>query len=176
MTPDTFDYNGFYTIVSTQHYSLETVQRVLIDCWSLHIVNAFVLTSAMNHTKIFLYSYYPYTPEHCENIDPVAHDYFDNDSFALNVPIFPDEIRDFHKCPLVISTYTLELESLPNGIFHTDGIESRMLMVLAKRLNFKPIIEITSFNIYEIGSTKQSTPRQSLDMVNVFNREIINYN
>lgn len=169
MNTTTFDYTGFYTIVLTQHCNQETVQKIFLDCWSLHISNAVVLIPTLDHKKIQLYTYFPYRPQYCEVIQPVIFDYFENGSFSRNAPIFPNKFRNFFKCPLMISTYTfnpfMSVESFSTGLFHLDGIEGRMLVALAQRLNFKPVIQISLPNINL--DTSQTTLRKSLDMVNL---------
>lgn len=180
MTTATFDYTGYYTIVLTQHSNQETLQRILNDCWSLHIVNAVILIPTIDHMKIYLYAFFPYTPMHCEIIEPVVHDYFENGTFSFNTPIFPNKLRNFYQCPLMISTYTFDpfisLTPLSNGLFHMDGIEGRMLVTLAKRLNFRPVIQISMFNIDINGSNPHPTLRKSLDMVKFLFKEFYLYN
>lgn len=170
----TFDYSGFYTIVFTQHCNKNIVEKIFLDCWSLHIANAIVLIPTLDHTKIHLYTYFPYRPHNCEVIEPVIFDiYFENGSFSRNAPIFPNKFRNFFKCPLMISTYTfspfISVKSISTGLFHLDGIEGRMLVTLAQRLNFTPVIQISLPNIDL--DTSQTTLRKSLDMVNVLSKQ-----
>lgn len=177
MTKKKFDYTGFYSIVFTEYCDQEILQRVLIDCWSLEISNAIILTPAMQHEKINLYTYFPYTMEHCAAIVPVIYDYFENGNFSLNRPIFPNKFRNFHKCPLMIPTYSfapyISLTQLPNGIFTVGGIEGRLLYALSEGLNFRPVFQLSRFNF---GENQTSTLRKSLEMVNIFlDNEKINH-
>lgn len=153
MTTDTYDYTGFYTIVLTEHSDdcEETITKIFADCWSLYIANVIILTPTEDHETILLYTYFPFTPDHCEVIAPVVIDYFDNFTFALNAPVFPDKFRNFHKCPIRTSTYNLPpfmmLTRLSNGTIRPDGIEGILLRVISQRLNFTPIIIEAATNV-----------------------------
>lgn len=179
MSAETYDFVGFYTIVLTKHSNTnqETVANILKDCWSLYIANVIVLIPTENYEQIELYTYFPYTPEHCEGVEPVLYDYFENGTFALNVSIFPDKFRNFHKCPLTASLYHLPpfviLKPQSNGSYHIDGIEGTIVRVIAEQLNFTTIVQLSRTNILKnitnsstnAVNDKQSVHPRSLDMV-----------
>lgn len=179
MTSDIFDYGGFYTIVLTEHNEngQETIRKIFEDCWSHYITNANLLIPTSDYETILLYTYFPFTSERCEGVEPVIHDFFKNDTFIVNASIFPNKFRNFHKCPLKIATYDFApfmiLEPQPNGTYFIDGIEGAMLRFMSNRLNFTPVVIISATNILrQITNTSNteilnSTHRRSLDVVEI---------
>lgn len=185
MTSHAYDYLGFYTIVITEFIENheETIQQILKDCWSLYIINANVLAPSEDYGTIFLFTYFPYTPEHCEYVKPIVYDYFENGSFVRGVHLFPRKLRNFHRCPLKVSLYEFEpfviLKEQPNGVYHIDGLEGTIATVVSERLNFTPNVIIASTNILRNISnpaTEVVIPKlpRSLDMVSNFSMNINN--
>lgn len=177
MTIDTYEYSGFFTIVLTEYFDDQTeiIEKILRDCWSLYIANAIVLTPTEDYQTILLYTYFPYTATHCGSVEPIVHDYFENGTFALNASIFPNKMENLFECPLIVSTYNFPplviLKEQSNGTFYIDGIEGTVLRVIANRLNFTPVVAMSSTNILnKISNTTNATelkkpfPR-SLDLV-----------
>lgn len=156
MRNSSFDFTGFYTILLTDMYhpQHELVLKILQDCWSLYISNVHILTSTAVEATAMLYTFYPYTPSHCEQVKPSLQNYFFNDSFVLaNDTMFPEKFRNFHKCPLILSTYNLVpymmLTPEPNGSYHTDGIDGITFRVISQQLNFTPIVRMSSKNLVQ---------------------------
>lgn len=177
MTTTAYDYTGFYTIVLTEHSDdcEETIDKIFKDCWSLYIANVNVLTPTEDNETVLLYTFFPFTPDHCEHIEPIVSDYFENGTFVLNAPIFPDKLLNFFKCPLRVSSYTfapfIMLKNKSNGSFYTDGIEGTLFRVMSQRLNFTPITILSGYNVLKQitnSSNVQRKPqklRSSLEMV-----------
>lgn len=177
MTSENFDFAGFYTIVLTEHNEnrQEIIRKIFQDCWSLYITNANLLIPTEDYETILLFTYFPFTSEQCEGVEPVIYDFFENNTFLANAPIFPDKFRNFHKCPLKISTYNFApfmiLEPQPNGSYFIDGIEGTMFRFMSQRLNFTPVIVPSTTNILrKITNSSNteipnSTLRRSLDVV-----------
>lgn len=153
MSDTSFDYTGFYTILLTEmcHHQHEIVSKILHDCWSLYISNVHVLTGAGIDAIGVLYTFYPYTPVYCDRVKPSIQNYYINDSFVLNSELFPPKFRNFHKCPILVSTYNLPpymiLTPQPNGSYYTDGIDGITLRVISQQLNFTPIVRMSSTNL-----------------------------
>lgn len=179
MTNINYDYTGFYTIVLTEYGDdwQETVTRILKDCWSISIANVNILIQTENNETISLYTFFPYTLNYCEHIEPIVHDYFINGTFVNNSPIFPDKFRNFFKCPIHLSTYQLPpfmmlSEQQPNGTYLTGGIEGIMFNTMATHLNFTPIVVRSGYNVLRnvtsVDSGIKSNLRPSLDLVNEF--------
>lgn len=134
MTSDTCDYVGFHTIVITEFIEdyEEIIKQILKDCWSLYIANAIILTPSKHNDIICLFTYFSYTPNHCEGVKPVVYDYLKNVSFFCSADIFPDKLQNFHKCPLRVSLYEfvpfILLDKLSNETHHIDGIEGTITL------------------------------------------------
>lgn len=177
MTVDTFDFSGFYTIVLTEFNDdhFETITKILEDCWSLYIANANVLMPIDDDETVLLYTFFPYTPEHCASVEPIVYDRFENGTFAYNVTLFPDKMTNLFQCPLMISTYNFPplviLKPQPNHSFYIDGIEGTVFRSISMNLNFTPIVILSSTNILnKISNTTNATElkrplRRSLDYV-----------
>ncbi|XP_055325489.1 uncharacterized protein LOC129579433 [Sitodiplosis mosellana] len=179
MTTDTINDFRYYTIVLTKYivnYS-EIVRRMLNDFWSLNIANVVVLTPGKDYKKVFLYTFFPYTPEHCEIVKPIVLDHFENGSFVneRSVPIFPEKFNNFHKCPLSVSTYNFTpfvfLMPQPNGSYYLDGIEGTIIRVLSQQLNFTVNVLLSRTNILKnitnsstVENKKYKLPR-SLELI-----------
>lgn len=182
MTADTYDYAGYYTIVLSEFIDDydETITQILKDCWSLYIANAIVLTPSKDYETIFLHTFFPYTPQHCESVKPIVYDRFANESFIRNANIFPDKFRNFHQCPLKISSYNFPpfviMTKQLSGSYYIDGIEGTIVRVISQRLNFTPIVLLSSLNILRnitnISNTDFLKPKlpRSLDMVSFFHQ------
>lgn len=154
MSETSYDYTGFYTILVTGVYNKDhhIVESILKDCWSLYISNVHILTRTTVESAATLYTFYPYTQNHCELVKPILQNYFVNDSFVLaDEKLFPEKFRNFHKCPLTLSTYNLVpfmiLTPQPNGSYHTDGIDGITFRVISQQLNFTPIVRLSSTNL-----------------------------
>lgn len=177
LTVETYEYSGFFTIVLTEYFDDQDciIEQILKDCWSLYIANANVLTPTEDYETILLYTFFPYTVEHCGSVEPIVYDYFENGTFALNASIFPNKMENLFECPLIVSTYNFPplviLKEQSNDTFYIDGIEGTVLRVIAKRLNFTPVVAMSSTNILNKISNgtnatelKRPFPR-SLDLV-----------
>lgn len=173
-----YDYTGFYTIllIEMKHQQHEIVAKILSDCWTLYITNVHILTATTVEKAAMLYTYYPYTEYHCEEVRPILQNFFINGSFVLaDGEMFPEKFRNFHKCPLTLSTYNLVpymmLTPQPNGSYHTDGIDGITFRVISQQLNFTPIVRMSAKNLVQkITVSKHeainhSKLRRSLEMV-----------
>lgn len=177
MNTNAFDYTGFYTIALTEYNDdcLKTIAKILEDCWTMYITNANVLAPSEDYQTIYLFTYFPFTQEYCERVEPIVYDYFENNTFIFNETVFPAKLTNFFKCPLKISTYNFPpfviLTPQPNGTFYINGIEGTVLRVLSQKLNFTPEIVLSRTNILnKISNTTNASEiklplRRSLDLV-----------
>lgn len=177
MTRDNFDFSGFFTIVFTEHNESceEIIRKIFKDCWSLYIANANILIPTEDYETVLMYTYIPFKPNRCEHVDPVIQDYFENDTFALNTPIFPNKFTNFFKCPLFASLYNFApfvmLHPQPDGLHYIDGIEGSLLQFMSQRLNFTTIVVPSTTNVLKNITNSSnteipnSTLRRSLDVV-----------
>lgn len=139
-----FDYKGYYLIVLTQLFpkskQYEIVLKILSDCWSKYIVNVIILTPFENHSNAIIYTYFPFTQSHCEQVIPVDINYFIINSFVNDTEMFADKLENMHKCEIIVSTAQYEpftfIKSKSNGEFLIDGIDGQILGVIADMMNF----------------------------------------
>lgn len=178
MSSKAYDFTGFYTIILTKHNNNEyetIITKIFKDCWSLYIANVNVLIPGSEYGNALLYTYFPFTINYCESIDPILYDHFKHDKFIRNSELFPNKFRNFFACPLRVSTYTyapfMILKNQFNGNYYTDGFEGIMLQVMSQRLNFTPIVILSGFNIMRpiknrsIAKLYRPKLRRSLEMV-----------
>lgn len=138
------------------------------------MANIVVLTPTEDYEIILMYTFYPYTPEHCERVKPIVYDQFENETFVLNAAIFPEKFGNLYRCPLKIATYNFPpfvmLTERSNDTY-IDGIEGVVLRVISQRLNFTTIVIPSSFNILnKISNTTNATEikrpyKRSLELV-----------
>lgn len=181
MTANTFDFTGYYTVIFTEYNDDvdEIIERILMDFWSLYIANSIVLVPTKDYQTIRLFTFFPYTVDHCEKIKPVEHDYFVNGTFARNSSVFPNKFRNFHRCPLFVSSLHIPpymiLKHQQNGSIYTDGIEGTMLRDMSRSMNFTVMLVPALANLKPFGlkdksnNIAQSKFRQSLDLVRIYN-------
>lgn len=169
-----FNYSGHYLIVLTETTTgrtFDVVSQILSDCWSLYIVNVYILTSSdVRQSTATLYTYFPFAAGYCERVHPIVVNYYTNDSFVMPLHVFVDKFRNMHKCSVIglISNYppfTILTKnsnaSLGNrdGMYRVDGIEGMLINELADFMNF-------TFTIRYEPPTLGYAER-ILDMVNV---------
>lgn len=158
-----FDLSGYYTIVLTERvkepYKLSRI--IFADLWSAHIINVNII-SFENFTSSSVFTFFPYTADHCNNARPVLWDYFIDGHFTKNKPIFASKFANFHGCPLTLATYNVPpyvmLNRFPNGTASTelDGIEGLLYRTLSKKMNFQTVI---------FPDNRNFTAREYFDMV-----------
>ena len=154
MSPDYYDYTGYYLIVITD-FSIprqSTMRAVFEDMWKLYITNVNILiTSPENDDyEAQLYTYFPYTPYHCEKVFPVIRDYFHGEKFERGLDFYPEKVKNLHGCPLTVAAFDYPpfMMLTPQEIvnYYPDGFEGVLLRVLYQRLNFTAKIQIPKLN------------------------------
>lgn len=135
-------------MTNIQNNSLDVVTRILKDCWELYIVNVNVVTyDPSNLHRAFMYTYFPYAPNHCGLVKPVITGIFESplNTFVNDVKIFPSKVDNFHGCNLTVGTFDVPpyviLNKQENGTYFLDGFEGIMIRILSKRLNFSMIVK-----------------------------------
>lgn len=173
MTELSYDYTGFYTIVLTEssRYQYETITKILHDCWMLHITNVIVVVSIHPQAKAAVYTYFPYTQFHCEQVAPVILNYFVGDRFLYNAPLFPSKVRNLYMCPLLVATYEqvpfMMLTKRTDGTYYTDGIDGVIVRVLSQQLRFRVVVELPPNNEGRGEVVPNGTSLGVLKMVNI---------
>lgn len=96
----------------------------------MYIANSIILTPTEDYETILMYTFFPYTPEHCERVEPIVYDYFENGQFQRNAAIFPEKFGNLFRCPIKTATYNFPpyvmLTERSNDTY-IDGIEGVVL-------------------------------------------------
>lgn len=148
----TYDYTGYYTIVLTEisRYQYDTITKILRDCWMLHITNVIVIVSIHPQARAAVYTYFPFTEFHCEAVAPVILNYFVDDHFLYDAPLFPPKVRNLFMCPLLVATYEqipfMMLTPRNDGTFYTDGIDGVIVRVLSQQMHFRAVVKLPPNN------------------------------
>lgn len=148
MTPDLYDYTGFYLIVLTKSHPdfLQKIQKIFQNLWSLYVTNAIVIIPNTSGNGISLYNFFPFQKYGCGTIKPVLWNRFTNGKYEFNRIFFPDKLRNMYGCPLRVVTFeTPPYMILPkkiNNSLEILGIEGILLRVLSQRMNFTIIISV----------------------------------
>lgn len=144
---DDLNCNGYFVIVLTSSLEnyYDTVHNMLLNCWKLHVPNVVILVPTQNYNRILLYTYFPYSEEHCEEVKPILRNYFENDSFQLSLTHFPEKCQNFHQCALHVAAtndppYTFIPDDTANTTTNFTGLDALVIGEISHRLNFKMIV------------------------------------
>uniref|UniRef100_A0A3F2ZEN3 Uncharacterized protein n=1 Tax=Phlebotomus papatasi TaxID=29031 RepID=A0A3F2ZEN3_PHLPP len=149
-TTKAFNYMGYYTIVLTsvpKNY-VEVVTKIFEDCWRLYIINVNVVTHDPHNAKIsYMLTYFPYTPSHCGQVNPVITAVIRENIGVSHAKIFPEKVSNFYGCKLTVGTFQVPpyiiLKQQEDGRNILDGFEGIISRVLSQRLNFTLIAKLS---------------------------------
>lgn len=162
-----FHYAGFFTIILTQHMRQTEITRIFHDCWKHHMINVNVLRFEEADYQVHIYTFFPYSPNHCEYIESTYLFSMGNNSISMKNDMFPNKLRDFFNCPLLLATYSVPpymiLERLADGTYITKGIEGKLYHELAATLNFHPMVRAGKYS----GDATENFDMLKLGMVNL---------
>lgn len=140
-----FNHAGYYTIVLTERVEEpeELIKSILTDLWSLHIINVNILSFKSFESGSYIFTFFPYSENYCDQVQPVLWDYFADGNFTMNKEIFATKLDNFYGCPITLGAYDFPpyiiLTQFPNGTTSpiTDGIEGILFRVLSQKMNFR---------------------------------------
>lgn len=167
MTPEYFNYQGFYLIVITEYTSDQyyMMQQIFEMLWAKYIVNVNIIwATPMNHNEAIMFTYYPYTDFYCGKAYPIQlNQYRVNRWLHLHSVHFPNKIQNLYGCKLKVSTFPtapfMMADHDENGDLIPDGIDGILLRVLAQRMNFTVdllLVEDLWGKIYDNGTVTGS--------------------
>lgn len=147
MTPELYDYTGFYLIVLTksQEGFLENIQKMFKNLFSLYVTNAIVVVpNSDNLSEISLYNFFPFQKYGCGRVKPILWNKFINGKFLFKREFFPNKLKNMYGCPVKVVTFAtppyMILEKSSNNSMEILGIEGILLRVLSSRMNFTIIL------------------------------------
>lgn len=167
MTPEYFNYQGFYLIIITEYTSDQyyMMQQMFDMLWAEYIINVNIIwATPMNHNEAIMFTYYPYTDFYCGKAYPIQlNQYRVNRWLHLHSVHFPNKIQNLYGCKLKVSTFPtapfMMTTQDENGDTITDGIDGILLRVLAQRMNFTVdllMVEDLWGKIYDNGTVTGS--------------------
>ncbi|XP_041448687.1 uncharacterized protein LOC111080039 [Drosophila obscura] len=131
------DASEYYFIFLQQRDALipQDMRGVFAYCWRHQLINCNVMTQSSGG-QVVLHTYFPYAAHHqCGNTVPTQINQFANGEWQHR-DFFPAKLRNLQQCPLVV----LARRVLPffdvDGRQQLRGLEGRLLLELAKRMNF----------------------------------------
>lgn len=141
--PESYDYQGYFLIIMmerTADYLLD-IKKILLDFWSIHIVNVNILVKSSNVNEAELFTYFPYAETHCSEVHPIIWKTFKNGHFDNSQnSFFPNKIANLHKCPLKVVTFNsnyMKVSRDLSGNYATNGFDGKLLQAIIKKINFK---------------------------------------
>lgn len=141
----------------------QLVLPVLQRSWDLHLVNVIALTISAACDEVDVFTYTPYSRDHCEQVHPIRLCRITNDDIGMRQLLssdfrfwFPEKLSNLHGCPLYVATnewdpYMMITVGAPANIgsdmvrhppFNevdgqwVDGIEGLLLQELSVRMRF----------------------------------------
>ncbi|XP_053667326.1 uncharacterized protein LOC128716576 [Anopheles marshallii] len=146
LDPAQNDFSGYYLIVLTM---LDTARRETLDpmftlLWTLNVINVNIVTADLqdySHWQgVLMYTYYPYTPEGCEqNVPHLVHRFRKGGRLDQRIELFPNKLSNLHRCVITVGTFHLPpymLLSRRNRQLRYGGFEGDLLRALSVKLNF----------------------------------------
>lgn len=140
-----YDISGTYVIVATRTQCTINVVSILQLCWTRYITNVILLIQHDNVTSI--YTYFPFSPEYCERVEPVCWEEVLQDPsgglyFRHGHDLFPDKLQNLFGCTLTLCPFQNSVYSIvsqnPNYPYDYlySGIEASIFKEMARRMNF----------------------------------------
>ncbi|KAL9695110.1 hypothetical protein quinque_014395 [Culex quinquefasciatus] len=137
--PDRNEFGGRFLFVMTSADRVEkvTLHSMFSTLWSNNIVNVIVITK--QYGEILMYSYFPYSADHCEYTEPVLVDRWD--SGRGNINLFPNKLANLYGCPMRIASFdyppfTMIARNSCSGKIHLIGYEGFLIDTIARKFNF----------------------------------------
>ncbi|XP_039430296.1 uncharacterized protein LOC120413502 isoform X1 [Culex pipiens pallens] len=137
--PDRNEFGGRFLFVMTSADRVEkvTLHSMFSTLWSNNIVNVLVITK--QYGEILMYSYFPYSADHCEYTEPVLVDRWD--SGWDNINLFPNKLENLYGCPMRIASFdyppfTMIARNSCSGELRLIGYEGFLIDTIARKFNF----------------------------------------
>lgn len=138
MTPNRFDFSGYYLVHFLNHnIDHSNIERLFKGFLEKFIYNANVLTAG---DSINLTTFYPFTESSCRSTKPVLVN--ENINGAWNSSVFyAQKMRNLHKCPLKVAAFLYSSAVMIKGNysasnFTLEGSDVALLQGMADVLNF----------------------------------------
>lgn len=161
MSPELFQFNGFYLIVLVSG-EISSIQAIFNIFWNIQIYNVIVLFNNNSNESVSIKTFLPFKSEKCYDTTPVEINEFQGGRFLSGTELlYPRKMKNLHNCPVRLSISNSSepevfVEKLDNGSYNLNGRDMKLIKTLSRILNFK--IEISYIGsegfIYENGTAE----------------------
>ncbi|XP_033237427.1 uncharacterized protein Ir7g [Drosophila pseudoobscura] len=131
------DASEYYFIFLQQRDALipQDMLGVFAYCWRNQLINCNVMTQSSGG-QVVLHTYFPYAPHRqCGDTMPTKINQFSEGEWQHR-DYFPSKLRNLQQCPLVVLARRVQPFFDVDGRQQLRGLEGRLLLELAKRMNF----------------------------------------
>lgn len=138
MTPNRFDFSGYYLLHFLNHdIDHSNIERLFKGLLEKFIYNANVLTAG---DSINLTTFQPFTEDSCRSTKPVVVNRNINGAWNSTV-FYPQKMKNLHKCPLKVAAFLYSAAVMIKGNyseanFTLEGSDVALLQGMADVLNF----------------------------------------
>uniref|UniRef100_A0A1I8PUX0 Putative ionotropic receptor ligand binding domain-containing protein n=1 Tax=Stomoxys calcitrans TaxID=35570 RepID=A0A1I8PUX0_STOCA len=137
--------HGYFLLVYTglQVERMNHVREIFHRLFYIYVINVNILMMIGKHA--YLYTYFPFSPNQCHASQPelyVSFSDIEGENFTINKTLYPNKVRNMHRCPLTIVTWNLppfifvEKDKETGDLISLFGIEGSMITLLAELMNF----------------------------------------
>ncbi|KAM7346404.1 uncharacterized protein ACRADG_006352 [Cochliomyia hominivorax] len=167
----TAEYNSneyyFIFLQTRDHLLFGEMQKIFEYCWRHYLINCIIQIQTAEG-RILFYTYFPFTPKHCGKVEPVLVNEY-NGTSLVNEDLFPKKLKNFYGCPIRAALWHIPpyvyLSTDSNNVTHiTGGFEGKLLLEMAKKLNFSLNIVVPP-NDSKRGMVKNGTLTGALKML-----------
>nr|XP_018914789.1 PREDICTED: uncharacterized protein LOC109042480 [Bemisia tabaci] len=133
----------------------ETITDLFEEFWSVRIFSVLALWESGENKSIGLYTYKPFSKFHCWNRgqlilldtwDPVKGSMSKGRKFSF-------DFKNFYGCDIRCLGITRPPDNImirqDDGSWTSDGVGGKVLEIVAKKLNFNPVISVINNNVSE---------------------------
>lgn len=133
-----YDNTAYYIIICSNQNKCDE-NEMFQTIASFYMVNVMFLKTPSNGTDPLLFSYYPILPGKCNNNKPLQFNMPTCTHGLCFKQLYPEKLKNFHKCPIVISTLEqppfMYLTNGVNGTLEPSGADGDVIKVLSEILN-----------------------------------------
>jgi hypothetical protein len=110
--------------------------------WNFHAFNVnLIFTDTDNTTKMT--SFTPFTEGKCDNFESKVINFYNSSQRKWsNQVIFPEKMKNFHKCPIRLATFDYPSGTVVTNSTDISGHDIDMLRAIAVMMNFTLVIDV----------------------------------
>lgn len=126
-------------------------KQIFSDCWSSKSSDVSLIAQSAPDV-VRLYTFSPYDEKNCGIVKSIAMNEFSKNGSTSELNMNVNKFKNMHKCNLTVAIYInttlLSIRTNENGEQYLEGIEGKIINLLAHAMNFTVgIIELPPRNI-----------------------------